>query len=309
MAKKSCLFRHLIEMEALSKEQILTIFDKATSFLKQPLSEKSVLNNLEGKIVVNFFAEPSTRTKNSFLIAEKRLSAIVLDLDIATSSSVKGESLIDTVHSLESMGTDIFVVRHSQNNTPQFIASELTSHASVINAGDGTHQHPTQTLIDLFTIYQQKKSFENLKVAIIGDIAHSRVARSLMIGLNIMGVHQIHLIGPTPFIPEDVDQYKAKPFRHFEEGLKDVDVIVALRIQHERMEQPEIPDSNKYFNDFGLTSDRLKLAKKEAIIMHPGPVNRGVEIESAVIDGPQSLILEQVKNGVAIRMAVMDCMI
>lgn len=309
MEKKSRLFRHLLEIESLSKEQIIAIFDKASSFLKKACTEKKIVNNLEGKVVVNFFVEPSTRTKNSFEIAAKRLSAIVLNFDISTSSSVKGESLIDTIHTLEEMGTDIFVVRHPQNNTPQFIASELITPASIINAGDGTHQHPTQTLVDLFTIYQHKKAFENLKVAIIGDIAHSRVARSLMIGLNIMGVDQIHLIGPTPFIPEDAKQYKSKVFKEFEEGLQDVDVIVALRIQQERMQQPEIPDPNQYFNHFGLTKDRLKFAKKDVIVMHPGPVNRGVEIESAVVDSSNAVILEQVKNGVAIRMAIMDCMI
>jgi aspartate carbamoyltransferase catalytic subunit len=309
--KNQPLFRHLLGMETLTQEMIETLFKRANYFLEDCIDKNTVSDRMQGHIVVNLFFEPSTRTCNSFEIAAKRLGAMVLSPDMKNSATVKGESLIDTIHTFEMLGASVFVIRHDNNHTAQFIAGELLGQASVINAGDGTHQHPTQALLDLFTISQHKKNFNALSVAIVGDIAHSRVARSLIIGLKTMGCKDIRLIGPEALISLETEEHipdAVKIFHSMDEGLKNVDVVMPLRIQKERMQQAEIPDTHQYFTEFGLTRERLSLANTSAIVMHPGPMNRNIEIESSVADGPQSVILQQVHNGVAMRMAVMDAM-
>ncbi len=301
--------RHLVDMDSLDLETITYLFDSAEQFLSSCLEKDAVLKTLVGKIVTNLFFESSTRSRNSFFIAAKRLGAIVVNPDMSTLATAKGESLIDTVHSFEAMGTSLFVIRHSDNNTAAFIAAELSTNASVINAGDGDNQHPTQALLDLFTIHRHKPNFSELKVAIIGDILHSRVARSLIEGLKIMGVAGIRLIAPEALVPTDAEQLGVDVFHTMEEGLQDIDVVVALRIQKERMQEALMPDPDKFYQHYGLTPTTLAFAKPDAIVMHPGPINRGVEIDSSVADGPQSVILEQVLNGVAMRMAIMDCLL
>ena len=223
-----------------------------------------------------------------------------------TSSTVKGESLLDTIHNFEALGTDIFVIRHADNNTAHFVSSELLSTASVINAGDGDNQHPTQGLLDLLTIHQYKPDFTELSLAIVGDIAHSRVARSLIAGLQIMGTTDIRLIAPESLVPDDAAQLGVRISHSLKDGLRDTDVVMALRIQKERMQEAFIPNPDKFFNEFGLTEKTIRYAKPDAIVMHPGPMNRGVEIESSVADGKQSVILQQVRNGIAMRMAIFD---
>jgi aspartate carbamoyltransferase catalytic subunit len=238
-------------------------------------------------------------------LAAKKLGAMVINIDVQRSSVQKGENLLDTVKNLQAMGVDAFIIRHPQEGTSQFIAENIQ--AKVINAGDGTQSHPTQALIDAFTIKQFKSSFDNLSIALVGDIRHSRVANSNIEALSCLGVRDIRLIGPKDFLPPNIPS-NCVFFQTIEEGLKEVDVIMMLRIQKERMQRAAIPDSNAYFENFGLTQTRLRYAKPEAIVMHPGPMNRGVEIESSVADGLQSVILEQVKNGIYIRMAVLKQM-
>ncbi|MCH9769429.1 MAG: aspartate carbamoyltransferase catalytic subunit [Gammaproteobacteria bacterium] len=303
--KSKIVLPHLLGINALSQEQITCLLNKAEKNLAQIIKNKTVTNTLTGRFVVNMFFEPSTRTRNSFKIAAQRLGGFVLSPDMSLSSTVKGEGLIDTVRTFEAMGADILVIRHSDNFSAEFIASELKPSLSVINAGDGYNQHPTQALIDLLTIQQFKNNFADIKVAIIGDIAHSRVARSLQQGLSIMGTKGIHLIGKPEWIPSDYPD-EIKVFESLENGLKDVDVIVALRIQKERIKNTETPDPDKYYKEFGLTAKTVRYAKPDAIVLHPGPINRGIEIDSSVADGQQSKILQQVANGVAIRMAVMQ---
>ena len=308
MTKKTKpVLRHLIEMGVLDKQTIDYLFQSAEHFLINSLEKETLLKTLSGKVVTNLFFESSTRSRNSFIIASKRLGAIVINPDMSTLATVKGESLIDTIRTFEAMGTSLFVIRHSDNNAAAFVAAELSSNASVINAGDGDNQHPTQGLLDLFTIHRHKPNFPELKVAIIGDILHSRVARSLIEGLHIMGVQTIRLVAPAGLVPNDVDRLGVQVFHTLKDGLQDADVVVALRIQKERMQQASIPDPNKFYQQFGLTLESLAYAKPDAIVMHPGPINRSVEIDSSVADGPQSVILEQVRNGVAMRMAIMDC--
>lgn len=300
------ILRHLLGMESLNRKTIYTIFKKASHFLHTCIEKDSILNVMHGKLVANLFFEPSTRTRNSFEIAAKRLGALVISPNIDISSTVKGESLIDTIHTFECLGTSIFIIRHTDNYIPQKVASLLSGDASVINAGDGNHQHPTQALSDLFTISQYKSDFTSLRVALIGDIAHSRVARSLIMGLSMMGTSDIRLIAPIALIPPAKDEFAGTVFHTIEEGLQEVDVIVTLRIQQERMTIDEVPDKNNFFANYGLTEQRLTLAKKDAIVMHPGPINRNVEIASVITDSPQSVIRQQVRNGLAIRMAVIE---
>ena len=310
MSKKVKLpTQHLIEMTSLDQEIIQSLFDRAEFFLENSINKGVTLKSLADKVVVNLFFEPSTRTRNSFILAAKRLSALLLNPNMGQSATIKGESLLDTIHSFEAMGADLFVIRHPDNNTASFIATELKSDASVINAGDGNNQHPTQCLLDLFTISRHKKNFTDIKVAIIGDILHSRVARSLVDGLHIMGTKGINLIAPETFAPADPDEYRASIYHTLQEGLQGVDVIVALRIQRERMQTALMPDPDRFYKEFGLTPATLAYAKTDAIVMHPGPMNRGVEIDSSAADGPQSVILEQVRNGVAMRMAIMDALL
>ncbi len=300
---------HLVSMETLDIDTINYLMDEADNFLKKTLSKEHILDTLKGKVVAVLFYESSTRSRNSFVIAAKRLSAITINPDMNLSAILKGESLLDTIHTFEAMGVDLFAIRHPDNNAAQFVASELNGPASIVNAGDGDNQHPTQALLDLMTIRQYKSQFNDLTVAIVGDISHSRVARSLIAGLKIMGTTQIHLIAPPDLAPEDAESLGVKVFNNFEEGLSSADVVVALRIQKERMQEAQLPDFEKYHNEFGLTAERLALAKSDAIVMHPGPMNRGVEIDSNVADGPQSVILQQVQNGIAMRMAVMETLL
>ncbi len=298
---------HLLTLEGLSKEHILHILDTAQQFVAVSESDREVkkVPLLRGKNIFNLFFENSTRTRTTFEIAAKRLSADVINLDIQTSSTAKGETLLDTIDNLVAMQADIFVVRHKTTGAPVEVAAHLPPHVHVINAGDGTNQHPTQGLLDMFTMRHFKQDFTKIKVAIIGDIVHSRVAKSNIHALTTLGCPEIRAIGPESLLPKDLNMMGVKIYNNIEEGLKDVDVVMTLRIQRERMESHQIPQGDEFFKQWGLTKQRLQLAKRDAIVMHPGPMNRGVEIASDVADGPQAVILQQVKFGIAVRMAVM----
>lgn len=303
---------HLLTLEGMPKEQILYILDTAQQFVSVNSQNREVkkVPLLRGKSVFNLFFENSTRTRTTFEIAANRLSADVINLDISTSSTSKGESLIDTIDNLIAMQADIFVVRHNISKAPIEIANHVPDHVHVINAGDGSHQHPTQGLLDVYTMRHFKNDFSKLKVAIIGDILHSRVAKSNIHALTTLGCHDIRAIGPESLLPsdlaKDLQALGVKIFHKVEDGIKDADVVMTLRIQKERMDQGQVPEGAAFFHQFGLNSERLRLAKPDAIVMHPGPMNRGVEIDSAVADGKQSVILNQVTFGIAIRMAVMS---
>ena len=297
---------HLLSTEGLSREILTHILDTATQFVS--LSDRDVkkVPLLRGKSVFNLFFENSTRTRTTFEIAAKRLSADVFNLDIARSSASKGETLLDTIANLSAMAADIFVVRHGESGAPYLIAEHVAPHVHVINAGDGRHAHPTQGLLDAYTIRHFKKDFANLRVAIVGDVLHSRVARSDIHAFTTLGCAEVRVVGPLTLIPSDLSQLGVKVFHNLDEGIRDCDVVIALRLQNERMSGALLPSSQEYFKNFGLTTVRLQAAKPDAIVMHPGPINRGVEIESAVVDGPQSVILNQVTFGIAVRMAVMS---
>jgi aspartate carbamoyltransferase catalytic subunit len=299
---------HLLTLEGLPKEQILHILDTAKQFVSvtDPAREVRKVPLLRGKSVFNLFFENSTRTRTTFEIAAKRLSADVINLDILTSSTAKGESLLDTIDNLVAMQADIFVVRHNVSKAPIEIANHVPAHVHVVNAGDGSHQHPTQGLLDMYTMRHFKHQFKGLKVVIVGDIVHSRVAKSNIHALTTLGCEEIRAIGPESLLPSDLDMLGVKVYHSMEEGLKDADVVMTLRIQKERMEVGQVPEGDAFFKQYGLTPERLALARSDAIVMHPGPMNRGVEIDSAVADGPQSVILNQVTFGIAVRMAVMS---
>ncbi len=281
--------KHFISIEGLNRPLLLHILKTANSFIsvKQQAVKKVPL--LRGKTIINLFFEPSTRTRTTFELAAKRLSADVVNFNISASSSSKGESLTDMLHNLEAMYCDMFVVRHAASGAAHFMAEHVAPHIHIVNAGDGCHEHPTQAMLDALTIQQHKGDFTTLRVAIVGDILHSRVARSLIHALNILGVPEIRVVAP----------------KNLSSGLRDADVVVMLRLQRERMQSALLPSANEYFQQYGLTEANLALAHPDAIVMHPGPINRGVEITSAVADGPRSVILQQVSNGVAVRMAVM----
>jgi aspartate carbamoyltransferase catalytic subunit len=298
--------KHFLTIEGLSRDILTEILDTAESFAG--VSEQSVkkVPLLRGKTIVNLFFENSTRTRTTFELAATRLSADVLSMNIATSATSKGESLLDTIHNLEAMHVDMFVVRHAISGAGHFIAQNTAPHVSVINAGDGQHAHPTQAMLDMFTIRQIKRDFSQLKVAIIGDILHSRVARSQIQALNILGVKEVRVVAPKTLLPSHVESLGVTAFNNIEEGLEDLDVIIMVRLQKERMTSALLPSEREYFKCYGLTDNRLKLAKANAIVMHPGPINRGVEIASSIADGPQSVILQQVSNGIAVRMAIMS---
>jgi aspartate carbamoyltransferase catalytic subunit len=298
--------KHFITIEGLSRELLTEILDTAESFVGITDQQIKKVPLLRGKTIVNLFFENSTRTRTTFELAAKRLSADVLSMSISTSSTSKGESLLDTIRNLEAMFVDMFVVRHGISGAAHFIASHTAPHISVINAGDGQHAHPTQAMLDMFTIRQIKKSFIGLRVAIIGDILHSRVARSEIQALNILGVEEVRVIAPKTLLPAHVHTLGVSVCHDLTEGLKDIDVIIMLRLQKERMTSALLPSESEYFKCFGLTEKKLKIAKPDAIVMHPGPINRGVEIESHVADGKQSVILKQVSNGIAVRMAIMS---
>ena len=297
---------HLLSTEGLSRDLLMHILDTATQFVSVSDRDVKKVPLLRGKSVFNLFFENSTRTRTTFEIAAKRLSADVFNLDIARSSASKGETLLDTVANLSAMAADIFVVRHSESGAPYLIAQHVAPHVHVINAGDGRHAHPTQGLLDAYTIRHFKKDFSNLRVAIVGDVLHSRVARSDIHAFTTLGCAEVRVVGPRTLIPSDLSQLGVKVFHDLDEGIRDCDVVIALRLQNERMSGALLPSSQEYFKNFGLTTSRLQAAKPDAIVMHPGPINRGVEIESAVVDGPQSVILNQVTFGIAVRMAVMS---
>ncbi len=297
--------RHLLTLEGLPRAILTHILDTAESFMDVGEREVKKVALLRGKSIFNLFFEPSTRTRTTFEIAAKRLSADVVNLNIATSSQTKGEAIIDTVDNLAAMHADMFVVRHGQSGAAHFIARNVASHISVINAGDGRHAHPTQGLLDMFTIRRFKGEFHNLTVAIIGDVLHSRVARSQIHALTTLGVPEVRVIGPKTLLPNGVEHMGVKVYHDMESGLRGCDVVITLRLQNERMKGALLPSAQEYFKFFGLTPEKLALAKPDAIVMHPGPMNRGVEIASEVADGPQSVILPQVTYGIAVRMAVM----
>lgn len=298
--------KHFLTIEGLSRETLLNILETAESFTS--VTDRSVkkVPLLRGKTVANLFFEPSTRTRTTFELAAKRLSADVLNISTRTSATTKGESLLDMLRNLQAMHIDMFVVRHTQSGAAHFIAQQVAPHISVINAGDGRHAHPTQAMLDVFTIRRHKPDFGSLTVAIVGDILHSRVARSQIHALNTLLFGEIRVIAPQTLLPAEVESLGVKVYHHLEQGLKDVDIIIMLRLQRERMQGGRLPSEHEYYQQYGLTPERLALAKPDALVMHPGPINRGVELSSSVADGPHSVILEQVSHGIAIRMAVMS---
>ncbi len=298
--------KHFLTTEGLDKALLTQILDTAESFMGEGNQVVKKVPLLQGKTVANLFFEASTRTRTTFELAAKRLSADVLNINITTSSTSKGETLLDMLRNLEAMGSDMFVVRHENSGAPNFIAEVVTPNVAVINAGDGRHAHPTQAMLDLYTIRKHKGPFEPLVVAIVGDILHSRVARSLVHGLRTLGVSEIRLIGPKTLVPAHFQGIGARIFHHMEAGLKDADVVIMLRLQKERMDSALLPSENEFYRLYGLSREKLAFAKPDAIVMHPGPINRGVEIDSAVVDGRQSVILPQVSFGIAVRMAVMS---
>jgi aspartate carbamoyltransferase catalytic subunit len=299
--------RHFLTIEGLSRDMLVRIMDTAESFSSVTEQTVKKVPLLRGKTVVNLFFETSTRTRTTFELAAKRLSADVLTVNIATSATSKGESLLDTIRNIEAMHVDMFVVRHVESGAAHFIARHVAPHIAVINAGDGRHAHPTQAMLDCFTIRKVKgDDFGNLTVAIVGDVLHSRVARSEIHALNILGAREVRVIGPKTLIPSEAESLGVKVFHDLDEGLEDVDVVIMLRLQKERMSGAFIPSVHEYFARFGLTEARLTRAKPDAIVMHPGPINRGVEMDSQVADGNRSVILQQVTHGIAIRMAIMS---
>jgi len=297
---------HFLTIEGIKRKTLTELLDLADSFLGTEGKPVKKLPLLRGKTVVNLFFENSTRTLTTFELAAQRLSADVLKINIATSATTKGESLLDMLHNLEAMQSDLFVIRHAQSGAAQFIAHHVAPNTSVINAGDGRHAHPTQAMLDMLTIRRHKPEFGALKVAIVGDVLHSRVARSQIHALTTLGAAEVRVIGPKTLIPNSIQQLGVHIFHNMAEGLDGVDVVIMLRLQRERMAGALLPSEKEYFSLYGLTDEKLKLAKPDAIVMHPGPINRGVEIASSVADGPQSVILEQVSNGIALRMAVMS---
>lgn len=300
------LLRHFLTIDGLSRNHILDILNLTDSFLN--IGDRTIkkVPLLRGTTVATLFFENSTRTRTTFDLAAKRLSADVLNININTSATAKGETLIDTLHNLEAMAMDMFIVRHNASGSAHFIAQKVAPEISVINAGDGRHSHPTQAMLDMYTIRHFKKQFEGLSVAIVGDILHSRVARSQIHALNILGCTDIRLVGPQTLLPKQGHLWPASLYTRVEEGIQDCDVVILLRLQKERMTAGLLPNEHEYFQYYGMTKERMRFAKPDAIVMHPGPINRGVEIDSRVADGKQSVILDQVHFGIATRMAVLS---
>ncbi|MCG7372270.1 aspartate carbamoyltransferase catalytic subunit [Pseudomonas luteola] len=299
--------RHFLSLDDLPRPLLTELLDTADSFLEVGARAVKKVPLLRGKTVCNVFFENSTRTRTTFELAAKRLSADVITLNVSTSSTSKGETLFDTLRNLEAMAADMFVVRHADSGAAHFIAEHVCPQVAIINGGDGRHAHPTQGMLDMLTIRRHKGDFEKLSVAIVGDILHSRVARSNMLALRTLGCQDIRVVAPRTLLPIGLeDSYGVKTFTDMTAGLKDVDVVIMLRLQRERMQGGLLPSEGEYYKLFGLTTQRLAQAKPDAIVMHPGPINRGVEIESAVADGSQSVILNQVTYGIAIRMAVLS---
>ena len=294
--------KDLLGIKELTKDEITLVLDTASGFKDVLKRDIKKVPALRGKTAVNLFFEPSTRTKTSFELAEKRLSLDVLNLAVTTSSVVKGESLIDTALNVQALGADFMIIRHPSSGAAHLLSKKVN--ASVINAGDGVNEHPTQALLDAFTIKEKLGRIEGLKVAIVGDILHSRVAKSNIYLLKKFGV-EVRIIGPPTLIPPELESHGVKVFHDMETGLRDVEVVMMLRIQIERQGKGFFPSTLEYFRYWGLTTERLSIADKDAIVMHPGPMNRGIEIASEIADGPRSVILEQVTNGIAVRMAVL----
>ena len=297
--------KHFLTTEGLNRCLMLDILDYANSFIA--VGERAVkkVPLLRGKTVANLFFEPSTRTHTTFELAAKRLSADVLNLNVQASAACKGESLVDTLKTLEAMHCDMFVIRHGNSGAANFIARAAAPGTAVINGGDGRHAHPTQAMLDMFTIRRHKADFTQLTVAIVGDVLHSRVARSEIHALSVLGVPEIRVIGPKTLIPSSVESLGAYPYYDLATGLKDVDVVMLLRLQRERMRGTFLPNEHEYFKRYGLDADKLSAAKTDVIVMHPGPINRGIEIDSHIVDDRRSVILQQVNHGIAIRMAIM----
>lgn len=301
--------RHLLTLEGLAKAQIEALLTRAQKFVR-PIGELPVQKqSLAGYTVANLFTEPSTRTRVSFELAAKRLGANVVNLEVQLSSRVKGESMLDTIYTLEACHVDVFVIRDAEAGVLELVAGNVKPHASVLSAGEAHIAHPTQGLLDALTILQAKQRFDGLKVAIVGDVRHSRVARSAWHVLSTLGVAEIRIVAPRALMPYASEFAGCERYNSLDTGIADVDVIMMLRIQKERMETAQIPDADRYFHKFGLSAERLAKAKPGAIVMHPQPMNRGIEIASDVADGPQSVIRDQVRNGVAVRMAVLEAVI
>jgi len=302
--------QHLLTLDGLPRAILSEILDIAEPFSEVSEREVKKVPLLRGKSVFNVFFENSTRTRTTFEIAAKRLSADVINLNVATSSTNKGETLLDTVDNLCAMGADMFVMRHASSGAPYLLAQHLRAtgrdHISVVNAGDGRHAHPTQGLLDMYTIRHFKQDFTRLTVAVVGDVLHSRVARSEIAALTTLGVPEVRVIGPKTLLPGNLEGLGVRVFHDMNEGLRGVDVVMMLRLQNERMQGALLPSSQEYFKFYGLTAEKLELAAKDAIVLHPGPMNRGVEIDSAVADGKHAVILPQVTFGIAVRMAVMS---
>ena len=299
--------RHLLTLKGLDRSLLVQLLDDAERYLSRMGAMPTRSDSLAGRSVANLFFEPSTRTRASFDLAAKRLEADVLNLDVNTSSRKKGESILDTIYTLQAMQVDIMVVRDASAGVPAYIARNVEDHVSILNAGEADVSHPTQGLLDLLTIRRHKGTFSNLVVAIVGDIMHSRVARSAAHGLHTLGVGELRLISPPPLAPPADELPYAKLLTNLDAGLRDADVVMALRIQRERIGNLDgIPGIDEYFANYGISAERMKIAASDAIIMHPGPMNRGIEIESSLADSPQSVITEQVTNGVAVRMAVLE---
>jgi len=298
--------RHLLTTEGLSAEMIRRILDTADQFVSVSERDVKKVPLLRGRSVFNVFFESSTRTRTTFEIAAKRLSADVINLNVGVSSTSKGETLLDTVYNLQAMDADMFVVRHAQSGAAHLIARHVKPGVAVINAGDGRHAHPTQGLLDMYTIRHYKKDFSALTVAIVGDVLHSRVARSQIHALKTLGVPDLRVVGPATLVPAAVERMGVRVCHDMLEGIRGCDVVIMLRLQNERMNGALLPSAGEFFKCYGLTPGKLAHAKPDAIVMHPGPMNRGVEIDSAVADGLQSVIMPQVTFGIAVRMAVMS---
>ena len=297
--------RHLLTLEGLGRDRIEALLDSAQKFVR-PLGERPPSSTmLQGRTVANLFTEPSTRTRVSFELAAKRLGADVVNLEVQLSSRVKGESMLDTVFTLQALHVDVLVIRDSEAGVHELVAAHVEPHVSVLSAGEAHLSHPTQGLLDALTVRQHKGRFDTLSIAIVGDIKHSRVARSAWQAFHTLGVPDIRIVAPAALMPEATEFEGCGRFTSLRTGLKDVDVIMMLRIQRERMGQAALPDADRYFAKYGLSPERLALARHDAIVMHPQPMNRGIEIASDVADGPQSVIRDQVRNGVAVRMAVL----
>jgi aspartate carbamoyltransferase catalytic subunit len=298
--------RHLLTLEGLSRDELETLLERAQHYVRRRGEVAPRSDALAGLTVANLFTEPSTRTRVSFELAAKRMGADVVNLEMQLSSRVKGESMLDTIYTLESLQVDVFVVRDAEAGVPALVASHVGPEVSVLSAGEAHLSHPTQGLLDALTILQHKRRVDTLSVAIVGDIRHSRVARSASQALQTLGVKELRLVAPPALMPPVGELAGCTRHEHIEQGIADADVVMMLRIQRERFSDTAIPSGDEYFRQFGLTPERLALAKPDAIVMHPQPMNRGVEIDSAVADGPQSVIRDQVANGVAVRMAVLE---